>query len=193
MMSSHDQPPVAKYVADVSAFRAQKDEFFGTSPQSPIPHELRHAGFSGLKYYPPDLTYRVEALLTPFDTPEVVQLGSTQGDIRPMLRYGALEFTILGESCRLVAFKDTDAPNSHELFIPFRDATSGGETYGAGRYIEAEDEGQDDAPHTVLLDYNLAYSPWCAYNVAYSCTLPPAENRLAIPIMAGELLFPIDH
>lgn len=192
-MNSHDQPHTATYIAEMSAFRSQKDEFFGTSPQSPIPHELRHAGFGGLKYYPPDLAYRVEAQLTPFDTPEVVPLGSTQGDIRPTLRYGALEFTIMGESCRLVAFKDADSPTSHELFIPFRDATSGGETYGAGRYIEAEDESQDDAPHPVILDFNLAYSPWCAYNVAYSCTLPPPENRLAIPIMAGELLFPIDH
>lgn len=194
-LSSTGSPPAARYVAELDEFRKQKDEFFATSPQSPIPRELRASGFTGLRYYPPDLTYRIEAQCVPFEMQEIVPLGTTQGEIRQHLRYAELRFTITGEDCRLVAFKPVDDPQTQELFVPFRDATSGGETYGAGRYVEAEDEHADQggASHTVILDFNLAYSPWCAYSAAYSCTLPPAENRLAIPIMAGELLFPIDH
>ena len=192
-MSNEEHPSVATYIAEMNDFRGQKDQFFATSAQSPIPRDLRVAGFAGLRYYPPDLTYRVEAELTPFDAPEITPLGTTQGEIRRYLRYGELRFTIIGEDCRLIAFKVADDPESHELFIPFKDATSGGETYGAGRYIEAEDEGGENAPHPVILDFNLAYSPWCAYSSAYSCTLPPVENRLTIPIMAGELTFPNDH
>lgn len=192
-MSDNEDQSVAAYSAEVNEFRRQKDQFFATSAQSPIPRELRAAGFTGLRYYPPDLTYRVEAELVPFDEPEIVPLGTTQGEIRRHIRYGELRFTILGEEGRLVAFKSADEPGSNELFVPFKDSTSGADTYGAGRYIETEDESSERAPHPVIIDFNLAYNPWCAYNVAYSCTLPPAENRLTIPIMAGELIFPVDH
>lgn len=194
-MSPKGSPSAARYAREVEEFRKHKDEFFATSPQSPIPQSARVAGFAGLKYYPPDLTYRLEAQCVPFDTPDIVPLGTTQGEIRRYVRYAELRFTVIGEDCRLTAFKNADDPGTTELFIPFRDATSGGETYGAGRYVEAEED-QSSEPgvaHPLIVDFNLAYSPWCACSDAYSCTLPPAENRLAIPIMAGELLYPIDH
>lgn len=192
-MHTHEQPSPQQYVAAIADYRKQKDEFFAASPESPIPPELQGAGFAGLRYYPPDLAYRTEADLIPFDTPEIVMLGSTKGDIRRQLRYGKLSFNVMGEQCELLAFKDADDPDGTELFIPFKDSTSGGETYGAGRYVEIEDDAAQPGPHKVTLDFNLAYSPWCAYNVAYSCTLPPPENTLHVPIIAGELLFPVDH
>src|SRR5258706_13223729 len=155
-----------------------------------MPDDLQGDAFVGLRYSPPDLAYRVEADLVPFDAPEVVMLGTTQGDIRPQLRFGELRFTLIGQDARLLAFKDATDPTAEELFVPFRDTTSGGETYGAGRYIEVEDPGSPDGPHKVMVDFNSAYNPWCAYNIAYSCVLPPTENTLALPIMAGELVFP---
>jgi uncharacterized protein len=182
-----------QYIFQLSRVRRLKDEFFATAPESPMPDDLQGDAFSGLRYYAPDLAYRVEADLVPFDTPEVVMLGTTQGDIRPQLRFGELRFTLIGQDARLLAFKDANASTAEELFVPFRDATSGGETYGAGRYVEVEDPGSPDGPHKVVVDFNLAYNPWCAYNIAYSCTLPPPENTLALPIMAGELLFPHEH
>jgi uncharacterized protein (DUF1684 family) len=182
-----------EYVAAIETFRRRKDDYFAAAPDSPIPDELRTVDFDGLHYYPPDLTYRVVADLCVFDSPRVVRLGATGGDLRPQLRYAQLSFNIMGEQCHLLAFKDADDPDATGLFIPFKDATSGGQTYGAGRYLEAEDEPDESSPRTVVLDFNLAYSPYCAYNVAYSCPLPPAENVLPIPIFAGELLFPIDH
>ena len=192
-MADENQVDPARYVRELTEFRRQKDEFFAGAPESPIPEEEQGERFGGLKYYPPDLAFRVEADLLPFPSQEVVMLGSTQGDIRRQTRYGELRFRIMGEECRLVAFKDADDPDRTELFVPFRDATSGGETDGAGRYLEVEEEGGSAAPQKVTLDFNLAYSPWCAYNIAYSCTLPPPENTLHVAIMAGELTYSVDH
>lgn len=190
-MSTHEHSDVQQYIQQLEAFRRGKDDVFATSPESPIPAEDLDR-FHGLRYYPPDLAFRVEATLTPFANPQVVTLGSTQGDLREQLRYGELRFTIIGQECRLTAYKDAGDPYATSLFIPFRDATSGGETYGAGRYVEAEDEETSTGPHTVVVDFNLAYSPWCAYSPVYSCMLPPQENTLPIAIIAGELLYPID-
>jgi len=182
-----------EYVAAIETFRRQKDAYFATSPDSPIPDELRTLAFAGLRYYPADLTYRIVADLSVFHGPRVIRLGATGGDLRPQLRYAQLSFHLMGEQCHLLAFKDADDPNATELFVPFKDATSGGQTYGAGRYLEAQDEPDEPSPRTVVLDFNLAYSPYCAYNAAYSCPLPPAENVLPMPIIAGALLFPVDH
>jgi uncharacterized protein (DUF1684 family) len=189
-MSDIDHSNPQQYIAEVTEFRRQKDDFFGSSPQSPVPDDEQPA-FQGLKYFPPDVTFRVSADLTTFDTPDVVRMAATKGDIRRYLRYAELRFTIIGQDLRLIGYKEhADDP---ELFIPFKDATSGGETYGAGRYLEAEDEPDEPSPREVTLDFNLAYSPWCAYNLDYSCPIPPAENTLAFPITAGELNYPVDH
>ena len=190
-MKSHQHIDPQQYIREIEQFRREKDEFFATSPESPIPMSER-TPFQGLRYYPPDLAFRVEAELTPFSNPQIVTLGSTQGDLREQLRHGELRFQIIGQECRLNAFKDASEPYATSLFVPFRDATSGGETYGAGRYVEVEGEEDESGPHTVVVDFNLAYSPWCAYSPAYSCTLPPQENRLAVAIIAGELLYPVD-
>lgn len=190
-MAAHEHVDVQQYIRQIEAFRREKDDFFATSPTSPIP-EAELERFHGLRYYPPDLAFRVEATLTPFPSQQIVTLGSTRGDLREQVRYGELRFTIIGQECRLTAYKDTADPPGAALFIPFRDATSSGETYGAGRYVEAEDDEPGVGPHTVVVDFNLAYSPWCAYSPAYSCALPPQENTLPVAIIAGELLYPID-
>ncbi|MGH2516413.1 MAG: DUF1684 domain-containing protein, partial [Ktedonobacterales bacterium] len=159
-MANETRVDPARYIREMIAYRQRKDEFFATESDSPIPEEEQGERFGGLKYYPPDLAYRVEADLAPFDTPEVVMLGSTKGDIRRQLRFGELRFRVMGEDCRLIAFKDADNPDGTELFVPFRDSTSGGETYGAGRYLEVEEDQTSDGPGKVILDFNLAYSPW---------------------------------
>ncbi|MEO7003761.1 MAG: DUF1684 domain-containing protein [Ktedonobacterales bacterium] len=174
------------YIQEIEKSRRQKDEFFRMSRQSPIPAAKRSSGFGGLVYFPPDLAYRVVANVVPFERQEIVPLGSTQGDIRPQLRYGELRFSVGGQQLRLVAFKDVDDPAGEEVFVPFRDATSGKESYGAGRYLETHLETAADGTTTTLLDFNLAYNPWCAYNENYSCTLPPQENMLPVAIRAGE-------
>ena len=182
-----------EYSQQLIAFRRQKDQFFGSSPQSPIPAAERRSGFHGLNYYPPDPDFQVVAQVTPIDDMDVVELNTSTGDLRPQRRAARLTFTIGDADVTLIGFTDPDEDHLHELFIPFRDTTSGGETYGAGRYLEtAVDEG-DDGALQAMLDFNLAYNPYCAYSDNYSCPIPPAENRLAVPISAGERVYGDGH
>lgn len=173
------------YANELEAFRREKDHFFATSYQSPIPHEERHGGFS-LKYFPPNLAFRIPAEIVPFDFPATVQMATSTGDIRPQLRYAEVRFRIGEQDLHLVGFTEPEEGEPDELFIPFRDATSGSETYGAGRYMELRVERQDDGTLTAIIDFNLAYNPYCAYSPYYSCPIPPRENTLPIAITAGE-------
>ena len=95
-------------------------------------------------------------------------------------RAGTLRFSLGGRELQLAAYDQ-----GHELFIPFRDATSGTDSYGAGRYVEAHPLGQK----RYAIDFNSAYNPYCAYNENWSCPLPPRENWLDVPIRAGEKTF----
>jgi uncharacterized protein len=180
------------YANALNNMRREKDDYFGSEPDSPIPAE-EQADFAGLKYYPPNLAYRVQAQVVPFDNPETVQMATTTGHVRSQLRYAELRFSVNGQDLRLTGYLDPHYAEHHhghdhgvELFIPFRDATSGKETYGAGRYLETQVENGDGGAQVATLDFNIAYSPYCAYNEAYSCPLPPAENTLRAPIEAGE-------
>jgi hypothetical protein len=156
--------------------RAGKDDFFRQSPQSPIPQGDRPA-FHGLNYYEPtaDLVFTV-----PLDVvdPEPVQVGTTTGEERTYHRVATATVNVEGTNVTLRLYS-TGHPG---LFLPFRDATSGKETYGAGRYLDVEPNGDG----TITLDFNEAYAPFCAYNDAYSCALPPYDNWLDVPIRAGE-------
>ena len=156
--------------------RAMKDRFFAEHPQSPLP-DHRKADFSGLPYFPETDTLRFTVDVVPED-PVPVAIGTTTGDDRTYHRVASVEIPF-PEGPHTVALYDT----GHDgYFLPFRDATSGGETYGAGRYLDL----QPNPDGTVTIDFNYAYAPFCAYNDAYSCALPPAENWLAVPIRAGE-------
>ncbi len=183
------QTDYSDYIAAVNEYRARKDEAFGSSPDSPINEDEQGAAFQGLSYFPPDPAYRVLASVVPFAEQEVVKLGSTKGDVRPQLRFAELHFTLAGQDLRLTGYQDVEPENGNELFVPFRDATTGKETYGAGRYLEVEVEQGADGKLSAVLDFNLAYSPWCAYNTAYSCTLPPVENTLPVAVEAGERVY----
>ncbi|MFQ5838865.1 MAG: DUF1684 domain-containing protein [Thermoplasmata archaeon] len=173
---------------ELGQLRREKDRFFKESHHSPIPDEER-ASFTGLEYYPynPDLVLEVE--LQELDEPQnVVMATSVSGEEVLYHRVGYFEFEVSGQVQRLYAYRSA---HEHEtgrptLFIPFRDATSGKETYGAGRYLEVEviPSGK------YVLDFNLAYNPYCAYSDLYVCPLPPSENWLKTEIRAGEKSHP---
>jgi len=180
----HDEEEL-DYAAQVEAFRADKDDFFRDSPNSPLPHEVRH-DFAGLPYFPIDEALRFEGLaLEEYagDQPTSFQIPTSDGQLKPAHRAGSFAFEIGGEPRRLTAYV-LDGGHSHSLFVPVLDATSGHETYGAGRYLDLEPE--DDG--TYVIDFNLAYHPSCVYSPYYSCPLTPAENRLPDRIGAGERL-----
>jgi hypothetical protein len=107
--------------------------------------------------------------------------------MRDALRYGYFEFEAGGQRCRVQVYRTIEniQAGGRELFIPFRDATSGQETYGAGRYLDL----QENTTGLYELDFNNAYNPYCAYTETYSCPVPPAENTLPIPIPAGEKIY----
>jgi uncharacterized protein (DUF1684 family) len=155
--------------------RRAKDSAF-TGEGSPL-DPGRRADFPGLDYYPPDPELRFVTELIPGDG-ATVQVATSDGREKTYTRVGHVEFAVGGVGCRLTVF-DTGHPG---LFIPFRDATSGDETYGAGRYLDVTVEGSQ----RVVVDFNRAYNPYCVYGDGYSCPIPPAENRLQVPIRAGE-------
>jgi uncharacterized protein len=146
-----------------------------------------------LSYYPPDPAFRIAAGVVPFARPEVLQMATSTGEIRAQRRYAELRFRIGDRDLRLSGFTDPYQDHAHELFVPFQDATSGRETYGAGRYLEVALEHHAGGVHTALIDFNLAYNSYCAYSPNYSCQIPPAENRLPVAITAGERAFGGGH
>jgi uncharacterized protein (DUF1684 family) len=161
-------------------FRARKDEFFQHDTHSPLTPAQQHE-FEGLRYFPVDPGLRFELEIDRFPQQDQVQMLTSTGDLRTFTRVGTVSFQVDDQSATLTIFG-----NQHGFFLPFVDAQAGKETYGAGRYLDPEltSEGK------LVLDFNLAYNPYCAYNENYSCPIPPAENRLSVPIRAGERNFP---
>ncbi len=173
------------YPGAVRAYRAQKDAFYRTDPRSPVPVADR-ADFAGLPYFDVDEDLVFEDLsLEPYagTEPTSFQIPTSDGRLRPAQRAGVLHFEVADLDCTLTAYTfEGNADGS--LFVPFLDATSGTDSYGAGRYLDLAPE--DDG--TYILDFNLAYHPSCVYDARFSCPLTPAENRLPVRIEAGERL-----
>ena len=171
------------WAAAVEEQREEKDRFFAEHPQSPLPADHRE-GFEGLSYYPPDPDWRFVVPLEPFDRPETLAVETSTDGVREYHRVGRFRFERAGEERTLSAYRAD--PAEDRLWVPFRDATSADETYGAGRYLDLEaDEHRTDDGRWVL-DFNRAYNPFCAYSDAYECPLVPLENWLDVPVEAGE-------
>ncbi|ELY46056.1 DUF1684 domain-containing protein [Natronorubrum sulfidifaciens] len=182
---------VERWRDELESKRDEKDDFFAEHPQSPIPPEERDE-FGGLEYFAPDPTYRVTATVAAHDDPEVVLMETTAGREMRYLRVATLEFDLEREDDALedgtyeLAAYQLESPNEEPLFVPFRDKTTGQQTYQGGRYMElAPDRDLADGDELVV-DFNLAYSPFCAYSETFDCPLPPEENWLEVTIQAGE-------
>ena len=162
-------------------FRTAKDAFYQTSADSPLLPEQKEA-FHGLNYYSEEPALVFEVTPDLFDDPEVMDMQTSTGDSARYLRWARLSFSTAAAPVQLTVFRD---PGTDSYFLPFQDSGRGKETYGAGRYVDVEslDDGR------LRVDFNYAYNPYCAYNDGWSCPLPPAENRLNVPIQAGEKLF----
>ena len=171
------------YVDRLLANRREKDEFFAEHPQSPIPPEHREA-FDSLDYFEPDPTYRVDATVTVHDEPEPVEMETTASNPVRYLRIVTFAFEIDGTEHSLAGYRQEGDDGA--IFVPFRDKTTGQETYYQGRYMELEPEGELADGDVVTIDFNLAYSPFCAYSETFSCPLPPEENWLETTVPAGE-------
>ena len=173
---------ISKWKEIIQKEREQKDMFF-SSHNSPIPFEERQQ-FKGLDYYPPDPDFRFKLELHEHEEKKKLKIEDTQGNEREFLRWGEFRFKIGGKECTLQAYKSD--PGEARLFVPFRDETSGKETYGAGRYIDLDKEEHYTTEGKWILDFNKAYNPWCAYSEFYACPFVDPENWLQAAIEAGE-------
>jgi len=158
--------------------REQKDDFFKYDYQSPLGMAERRT-FEGLHYYPENPALRLELELEKAPTPTPILLQTSTGEAREYMHIGQVRFNV-GEQEATLQIYESD----YGYFLPFVDATAPSETYGGGRYLEPEQHND-----RLLVDFNLAYNPYCAYNERWSCPIPPAENRLKVRIEAGEKNF----
>jgi len=181
VLSACSQPPADDYTRALVEARAAKDDMLRTAADSPVPRDRRQV-ILPLSYFPPDPAYRVPAALEPDpETGRVIQMLTSTGQQRATQVMGVLQFVLNGQRLKLEAFAE-EGSNGRRLFVPFADATSGRETYGAGRYLDLD----RTATGIYVIDFNTAYNPYCAYNPTYDCPVPPRENRLAVAIRAGE-------
>jgi uncharacterized protein (DUF1684 family) len=175
------QPKEEDYPAKIAAIRAAKDASFKNDSDSPIPADKKNT-LLPLAYFPIDESYAVPASLEPSADRSRIEVPTSVGKIRTLERIGTLKFSLKGQSLRLTAFHDLESQDARRLFVPFSDLTSGAETYPAGRYMEL-----DPTPTGIyVVDFNIAYHPYCYYSPEYDCPYPPKENRLNVPIRAGE-------
>jgi uncharacterized protein len=179
-------PRELPYADEINAWRAQKDQYM-RSAQSPVVPDKR-ASFPPLYYFPIDESYRAAASLNRIQSDEVIEMDTSDGKKRRMRRIGTLQFTLKGQPLTLTAFVDASENDMRRLFVPFGDLTSGTETYPGGRYLDLD----RTATGVYDLDFNRAYHPFCLFNPDYVCPIPPRENRLTVPIRAGEKLLTID-
>lgn len=170
---------MVKIQSDLEKFRTQKDRFFGTHAHSPLTAEQKQH-FNGLNYFPETPALRFEVQVEEFPQKEKIQMQTTTGGVQTYDRFGKFNFTVDGQAAELTLYSSETG-----FFLPFADSQAGVETYGAGRYLEPEPIG----PGKFHIDFNLAYNPYCAYNEKWTCPVTPRENRLKVPIRAGEKVF----
>jgi len=179
-------PPPMDWTQDVGSVRVAKDRQFRNDPQTPLPAAAMKA-FSGLQYWPPADQFYMVGSITYYPEPEQLEIPTSAGTPRPAEKIGWLSFAVAGQVQRLQVYRMLDSPQTEDdpgFFLPFKDLTSGKETYPTGRYINLE--GPLGGPY--VLDFNMAYNPYCAYGDTsrFACPITPAENKLSVRIEAGE-------
>ncbi len=171
---------VMPYVERIQKERADKDTYLLSSKESPLSEEDKR-NFQGLSYYPVDELFKVKASLELMPGREIVTMPTSDGKEKQYRKFANARFELKGKMLQLVVYEPLQKLDDL-LFLPFADGTSALETYGAGRYLDFEVPDGNE----LIIDFNLAYNPYCAYSDKYSCPLPPKENFLSVAIEAGE-------
>jgi len=174
------------WLRELETERSMKNEFMARHPQSPFVGG--RVPFHELRYFDPDPDLRVSATLERTPVPEEAYLR-TNRDNQAVMRYlGDLKFSVAGRALKLRVYHAGEGVGT-SVFVPFRDSTSGKESYGPGRYLTLELNADDEYE----LDFNRAFNPYCAYTDDFECGFPPAENDLPVPIRAGEKAWAADR
>jgi len=172
------------YAEQIMEEREDKDRFMRTSEESPFSDST--IKYEGLKYFPPNIKYKITASIIPIKDKKPVVLGTNDGKEQRYLEYAHAEFDLDGYHNKLLILETIDGEFRGKLFLAFGDETSAIDTYGAGRYLDVS---KVPGNSSISLDFNLAYNPYCAYADKYSCPFPPAENLLKVAINAGEKVY----
>ncbi len=169
---------------EVKEFQRELNVSYLDPQESPLPSKVRKK-FKGHDFYPIDEQFNVTATLIRMVAPEFIQMKTSTSRIPTYEKYGVATFEIDGVQYNLTIYMDRGLQEKEEykdyLFLPFTDLTNGIETYSGGRYIDLRVPAGD----TIVIDFNKAYNPYCAYSPNYSCPVPPAENNLDVAIPAG--------
>ena len=183
-LTKGEEDPMERREERLKVFRAKRDQFFKEDPHSPL-KEADRKKFKGLLYYPINLRYAMTGSIERYPTepkPIYANLPTNKERERKYVKYGRFKFRWEGKEYVLHIYRPL---GGGELFLPFKDKTSGTETYSDGRYLYIE----PISGGKVLIDFNRAYNPFCAYNEKYTCPFAPKENWLGTAIQAGEKRF----
>jgi uncharacterized protein len=177
-------------VSEIEAFQLGQNEFYKKAETSPLTKKERKA-FEHHNFFKINLDYVVEARFERIVEVDTVVMGTSGGTEKLYQPFAMVYFKIGGQECELTVYQSLkwreEYPES--LFIPFRDASSGDESYGGGRYLDIVIPNSD----SITLNFNLAYNPYCAYTTGYFCTIPPKNNTLAVEIRAGLMAPSLEH
>jgi uncharacterized protein len=169
------------YIEKIEKERERQFKFIRFNIESPLTEEQKRS-FTKLTFYEINPQYKVKARIVPIENKKVREVPLTDGSKQRYIEHAFAEFELEGKSNKLLLLQAMDEADKRNFFLAFADATSAGETYGGGRYLNVRQDGKN----SITIDFNLAYNPYCAYNPDYACPLPPRENLLEIPILAGE-------
>jgi len=184
IISSCTNPIDEAYIESMEIHRAEINKEFANPETSPLTEEgIKH--FEGLDFFPANPDYMVKARFVPNPDPEPFEMETTTTRRPIYVKYGEAHFTLQGEEIVLEIYQSDKAKQMEEfkehLFLPYKDLTNGEESYGGGKFIDLKiPEGE-----YIIIDFNKAYNPYCAYNHKYSCPVPPEANHLNIRVPAG--------
>jgi uncharacterized protein len=167
------------YISQIEKERTDKHRFMQANSESPFIEQ--EVPYNGLNYFPVNPDFQIKARFERLPGNEKVILATSDNLTKTYIRYAIASFRKEKETHELLILKPTT--NEDYLFLAFTDLTSAESTYGAGRYLELK---EPKSGKTIVIDFNKAYNPYCAYVDGYSCPMPPAENHLGIAIKAGE-------
>ncbi len=172
-----------RYSQDILSYRKEKNEHFKTSDTSPIEDQV---GFQELRYFEPTKKFRSKASLYLLKDSTYIKIVNNDGEKNKYRRHALAVIQVDEKTDTLTIFRKASLKSEDKnYFIPFYDETNGDETYSGGRYIDLEIRDTT----ALIIDFNLAYNPYCVYNYRFSCPVPPAENKLSMRIEAGEKMF----
>lgn len=169
------------YIEKIEKERERQFKFIRFNIESPLTEEQKRS-FTKLTFYDIDPQYKVKARILPIENKKVREVPLTDGSKQRYIEHAFAEFELGGKTNKLLLLQAMDEADKRNFFLAFADATSAGETYGGGRYLNVRQDGKN----SITIDFNLAYNPYCAYNPDFACPLPPKENILDIPITVGE-------